>query len=87
MMKAGLLEEAKSLCPLKAKNALQTVGYTELFKVIDGEWDLDFAVSEIKKNSRRYAKRQMTWFRKDAEINWIQPNDLEAAKKILAAYI
>ena len=87
MMQAGLFEEAKHLHPQKANNALQTVGYTELFKVMDGEWDLDFAVSEIKKNSRRYAKRQMTWFRKDEEIQWIKPNDFEAAKKIIAAYI
>ena len=87
MMQASLFEEAKLLYPLKAKNALQTVGYTELFKVIDDEWDLAFAVSEIKKNSRRYAKRQMTWFRKDAEINWIEPNDFKAAQKIIGAYI
>lgn len=87
MMQSGLFEEAKQLYPLRAKNALQTVGYTELFKVIDGEWELEFAVSEIKKNSRRYAKRQMTWFKKDVEINWIKPNDFKAAQKIIAAYI
>jgi tRNA dimethylallyltransferase len=87
MMEAGLLEEAKNLYPLKAMNSLQTVGYTELFKFFDGEWDLEFAVSEIKKNSRRYAKRQMTWFRKDANIHWIKPGDIEAAKKIIAPYI
>ena len=87
MMQSGLFEEAKQLYQLRAKNALQTVGYTELFKVIDGEWELEFAVSEIKKNSRRYAKRQMTWFKKDVEINWIKPNDFKAAQKIIAAYI
>lgn len=87
MMQSGLFEEAKQLYPLRAKNALQTVGYTELFKVMDGEWELEFAVSEIKKNSRRYAKRQMTWFKKDVEINWIKPNDFKAAQKIIAAYI
>jgi tRNA dimethylallyltransferase len=87
MMEAGLLEEAKNLYPLKAMNSLQTVGYTELFKFFDGEWDLEFAVSEIKKNSRRYAKRQMTWFRKDTNIHWIKPGDIEAAKKIIAPYI
>ena len=87
MMQAGLFEEANQLHPLKANNALQTVGYTELFKVIDGDWDLEFAVSEIKKNSRRYAKRQMTWFRKDSEINWIEPSDFKAAQNIIAAYI
>lgn len=87
MMQSGLFNEAKQLYPLRAKNALQTVGYTELFKVLDGDWELDFAVSEIKKNSRRYAKRQMTWFKKDAEINWIKPGDFKAALKIIAAYI
>ncbi len=87
MMQTGLLEEAKTLFPLRYKNALQTVGYSELFKVIDGEWDIEFGVSEIKKNSRRYAKRQMTWFKKDAEINWIEPGNIEAAQKVLAPYI
>lgn len=52
-------------------NALKTVGYTELFKYLDGEWDLDFAISEIKKNSRRFAKRQLTWYRKEGNIHWL----------------
>jgi tRNA dimethylallyltransferase len=50
---------------------LQTVGYTELFRYLDGEWNLDFAVEEIKKNSRRYAKRQMTWNKKLHNVNWV----------------
>ncbi|EDP95117.1 tRNA (adenosine(37)-N6)-dimethylallyltransferase MiaA [Kordia algicida OT-1] len=70
MMNEGLLEEAKALHPHKALNALQTVGYRELFNYFDGDWTLDFAVSEIKKNSRRFAKRQGTWFRKDAQTVW-----------------
>lgn len=64
MMTAGLLEEAKSLYPFRHLNALQTVGYKELFSYLDGNITLDFAVEEIKKNTRRYAKRQMTWFKK-----------------------
>lgn len=64
MMAEGLLEEAKSMYPYRQLNALQTVGYKELFAYFDGESTLDFAVDEIKKNTRRYAKRQMTWFKK-----------------------
>ena len=72
MVQNGLLEEAKNLIPYKDKTALQTVGYTELFKYFLGEWELDFAISEIKKNSRRYAKRQLTWLRKLENIHWIK---------------
>lgn len=72
MMEKGLLEEAKRLEKFKHLTALNTVGYSELFKYFDGEWDLDFAVSEIKKNSRRYAKRQLTWYRKADDIHYLQ---------------
>ena len=72
MVQNGLLEEVKNLIPYKDKTALQTVGYTELFKYFSGEWELDFAISEIKKNSRRYAKRQLTWLRKLENIHWIK---------------
>ncbi|MGE4513850.1 MAG: tRNA (adenosine(37)-N6)-dimethylallyltransferase MiaA [Chryseobacterium sp.] len=71
MMEIGLLEEAKNLEKFKHLTALNTVGYAELFKYFDGEWDLDFAVSEIKKNSRRYAKRQLTWYRKADDIHYL----------------
>ncbi|WP_066440904.1 tRNA (adenosine(37)-N6)-dimethylallyltransferase MiaA [Chryseobacterium sp. CCH4-E10] len=71
MIEKGLLEEAKSLEKFKHLTALNTVGYAELFKYFDGEWDLDFAVSEIKKNSRRYAKRQLTWYRKADDIHYL----------------
>jgi tRNA dimethylallyltransferase len=71
MMKQGLLKEAKDLFEQKRLNALQTVGYTELFRYLDTAWSLDFAVSEIKKNTRRFAKRQLTWFKKRAEIIWV----------------
>ncbi|MDY3528544.1 tRNA (adenosine(37)-N6)-dimethylallyltransferase MiaA [Riemerella anatipestifer] len=64
MMEKGLLDEVKGLLQYQDRVALNTVGYTELFNYLNGDWELDFAVSEIKKNSRRYAKRQMTWNRK-----------------------
>ncbi|CAM1371410.1 tRNA (adenosine(37)-N6)-dimethylallyltransferase MiaA [Tenacibaculum xiamenense] len=70
MMDNGLLAEAKSLLPHKHLNALQTVGYRELFDYFDGKFTLDFAIDEIKKNTRRFAKRQGTWFRKDDKIIW-----------------
>lgn len=70
MIQDGLLEEAKGLYPYKTLNALNTVGYKELFHFFDGSWTLDFAISEIKKNSRRFAKRQLTWFRKDQNVLW-----------------
>lgn len=72
MMEKGLLDEVKSLEKFKGLTALNTVGYSELFKYFDGEWDLDFAVSEIKKNSRRYAKRQLTWYRRADDIHYLQ---------------
>ena len=70
MLQNGLLKEAKALYPNKHLNALQTVGYRELFSYFDGEITEDFTVEEIKKNTRRFAKRQLTWFRKDPEILW-----------------
>lgn len=70
MMQQGLLDEVKNLLPYKELNALNTVGYKELFNYLDGEWTLDFAVSEIKKNSRRFAKRQLTWFKKNENTFW-----------------
>ncbi|AKK71830.1 tRNA delta(2)-isopentenylpyrophosphate transferase [Chryseobacterium gallinarum] len=72
MMEKGLLDEVKGLEKFKGLTALNTVGYSELFKYFEGEWDLDFAVSEIKKNSRRYAKRQLTWYRKANDIHYLQ---------------
>ncbi|MCF6278929.1 MAG: tRNA (adenosine(37)-N6)-dimethylallyltransferase MiaA [Flavobacteriaceae bacterium] len=70
MMNKGLLEEAKKLHQHKKLNALQTVGYRELFQFLDDEITLDFAISEIKKNTRRFAKRQNTWFKKDKTLKW-----------------
>jgi tRNA dimethylallyltransferase len=70
MLEQGLLDEVQSLLPKQHLNALKTVGYRELFNYLNGEWSLDFAVSEIKKNTRRFAKRQGTWFRKNEDILW-----------------
>jgi len=71
MMSEGLLEEVSSLLPYKDLNALQTVGYKELFTYLVGDWDLDAAIFEIKKNTRRFAKRQLTWFKRNKDTIWL----------------
>ncbi len=73
MMKNGLLEEAKTLFPLRHLNALQTVGYTELFEHIEGKINLEQAIGKIKQHTRNYAKRQLTWFKKEKDIEWFAP--------------
>ncbi|MBO9564424.1 MAG: tRNA (adenosine(37)-N6)-dimethylallyltransferase MiaA [Niastella sp.] len=78
MMQQGLLEEVRGLLPVRHLNALQTVGYSELFNYMDGNSTLAQAVEAIKTNTRQYAKRQMTWFRKDADVQWFSPKN-EAA--------
>lgn len=78
MMEAGLLDEVKSLQPYRTYNALNTVGYSELFSYLDGDITLEEAVDKIKQNTRRFAKRQLTWFRKDDSIAWFEPNQTEA---------
>ncbi len=83
MMEAGLLDEARRLLPLRHENALNTVGYKELFRYLDGEWELPFAVEKIKKNTRDYAKKQMTWFAHDDEINWFHPDQREEIFQLL----
>lgn len=84
MVRQGLLEEARLLHEHKYLNALQTVGYKELFKHFENEWDFDFAISEIKKNTRRFAKRQLTWFKKNESTLWIdyQYNFSETLEKV-----
>lgn len=72
MMKMGLLEEARSLYPFRHLNALNTVGYKELFEYLEGRCTLQLAIERIKTSTRRYAKRQVTWFRKDREIQWVR---------------
>ncbi len=83
MMQAGLLEEVKYLLPQKHLNALQTVGYNELFDFLENKTDLNTAVESIKQNTRKFAKRQLTWFRRDSEIKWFEPNE----KKEILSYI
>lgn len=75
MLRQGLVEEVKALLPARNLNALQTVGYTEIFDYLDGKQTLEEAVELIKKNTRQYAKRQMTWFRRDTNIKWFSPYD------------
>lgn len=75
MMADGLLEEARKVYPYRHLNSLNTVGYKELFNYFDGEWSLDFAVEKIRRNSRVYARKQMTWFKRDEEIEWFHPED------------
>ena len=79
MMKQGLFEEVNNLYPHRKLKALKTVGYTEWFDFIDGKINKEQAVELIQQNSRRYAKRQLTWFRKDANLNWIDLADWEKA--------
>ncbi len=76
MFEDGLVEEARSLYPHKELNSLNTVGYKELFEYFDGNWDLEYAKQMIKQNTRHYAKKQITWFKKDPEIEWLDANFL-----------
>jgi len=84
MIHEGLLEEVKKLHPNKNLNALQTVGYRELFDYLDGKTKLDFAIEEIKKNTRRFAKRQLTWFKRTENVKWF---DFETDVSEIVNYI
>ena len=75
MMDNGLLDEARNVYPKRHLNSLQTVGYKELFGYLSGEYDLDRAIELIQQNTRHYAKRQLTWFRRDKAIHWLNAND------------
>lgn len=75
MIQEGLIDEVKSLTPFRALNALNTVGYKEIFQYLDGNITLDQAITDIKTNTRRYAKRQLTWFRRDLDYHWINANN------------
>lgn len=81
MMEDGLLEETRRVYPYRNLNSLNTVGYKEMFKYLDGEWTLPFAMEKIKQNSRIYSRKQMTWFKRDEEIRWFHP---EQEAEILA---
>ena len=78
MMNDGLLDEVKALYPKKELNALNTVGYKELFDYLDGRWPLEEAVERIKGNTRRYARKQLTWYKKDEQIRWFHPDDKQS---------
>ncbi len=84
MMNEGLLNEAKTLYPNKELNALQTVGYRELFSFFDKEFNLEFAIEEIKKNTRRFSKRQLTWFKRNENTKWF---DFETPYTTIMEYI
>jgi tRNA dimethylallyltransferase len=84
MLNQGLLQEAKTLYPNKELNALQTVGYRELFSYFDGEFNLPFAIDEIKKNTRRFSKRQLTWFKRNENTKWF---DYQTSRKKIIEYI
>ena len=75
MADQGLVEEARRVLPFRHCNSLNTVGYKEIFQYLDGEWTLDFALEKIRRNTRVYAKKQMTWFKKDETIRWFHPDD------------
>ena len=75
MMQDGWLDEARRVLPFRHCNSLNTVGYKELFKYLDGEWELDFALEKIRRNTRVYSRKQMTWFRRDEEVRWFHPED------------
>lgn len=77
MIEDGLLEEAKSVYQYKNLNSLNTVGYKEMFKYLDGEWELPFAIEKIKQNSRIYSRKQVTWFKRDTDITWFHPDDTD----------
>ena len=77
MMEAGLEDEALTLFPFRHLNALNTVGYRELFHFFEGNFSKDEAIEKIKTNTRRYAKKQMTWFSADPEVHWFHPDEYE----------
>ena len=81
MIENGLLEEVRSFEHLKHHNSLNTVGYKEIFKYLDGEWTLPFAIEKIKQNTRIYSRKQVTWYRKDEDITWFHPSDIDGIIK------
>ncbi len=87
MLQEGLLDEARALLPYRNLNALNTVGYKEMFAVLDGKWTLPFAAERMKKNTRVYAKKQMTWFTRDKGIAWFHPDDSQGIDTWLHATI
>jgi tRNA dimethylallyltransferase len=86
MMQDGLLEEVKGLIDKRETNALNTVGYKELFNYLDGLWTLDEAVERIKGNTRRYARKQLTWYKRDEKMRWFHPDQIEEILNYLKHY-
>lgn len=87
MMQQGLLDEVKSLLPYQNKNALQTVGYKELFDYLEKKITFEQAVALIKQHTRNFAKRQLTWFKRDEQIQWFEPNEFEKIKQYITSSI
>lgn len=86
MIACGLFDEARQLLPFKNHNALQTVGYQEIFDYLEGQYDKDEAIRLLKRNSRRYAKRQMTWFKRDESIRWFDPKCINEIVEFVTSY-
>jgi tRNA dimethylallyltransferase len=86
MMTDGLLDEVQSLQSKRTNNALNTVGYKEMFTYLDGTWSLEEAVERIKGNTRRYARKQLTWFKRDEEMRWFHPQQKEDILKYISQY-
>ena len=86
MMENGLLEEAQSLYNQRQLNALNTVGYKEMFDYMDGRWPLEEAVERMKGNTRRYARKQLTWFKRDSEVKWFDAENKEDILKYITQY-
>lgn len=86
MMTDGLLDEVKGLISKRETNALNTVGYKELFDYLDGRWSLDEAVERIKGNTRRYARKQLTWYKRDEDMRWFHPDDIQEILNYLKHY-
>jgi tRNA dimethylallyltransferase len=87
MMQKGLLDEVRSLLPFKHLNALNTVGYKELFEYIDETIALDRAIENMKTNTRRYAKRQLTWFKKDMDYKWFGPDNPDPVIELIQTLV
>lgn len=86
MMSEGLLDEVRSVSAYRSTNALNTVGYKELFDYIDGRWPLEEAVERIKGNTRRYARKQLTWYKRDDQVTWFHPDQQDKILKFISHY-
>ncbi len=87
MITAGLVEEVERLVPYKKLNALITVGYSEIFNALEGNVSMEVAIENVKQNTRRFAKRQLTWFRKDEGIKWFEPNEIEEVLQYVSSLL